>query len=397
MRRPPTLRKPVTAAAPEPDSTGRPPSYLQLYGLTKPPFGGAGYILFASHKRPYDALIDHVVNGSGVVLLQGEEGIGKTETLRSASAVAAEAGVPTILVSRPANGRINLTQLVTAIGDNDNSAEEAVEHFLAPPRKALLVDDFDLMPDDCVRLLSALMRRLPADAGGSAVVLSSSSGLPSAVGRPAASKAETLSITTIRIPRLVLSEVEQYIDRALSVAGGTTSRLISPDAMKLLTTRSGGVPAVINRLMQAALRAGFDRGDAIITAKTLDAAMDEPSPRPAQRLSKPSNVSEYALKIVATGLLVLGASTFIYKGLTGQPRPLAAPALSDIAVARLTYQHAADAGSATAATALAKTYDPNYAPPGSTPDTAQATDWYQKAIALGDPQAANLLKRIGPN
>jgi hypothetical protein len=53
----------------------------------------------------------------------------------------------------------------------------------------------------------------------------------------------------------------------------------------------------------------------------------------------------------------------------------------------LLFQSAADAGDATAALALAETYDPlvleKLGTTGITPDIALAREWYEKAEALG--------------
>jgi hypothetical protein len=145
------------------------------------------------------------------------------------------------------------------------------------------------------------------------------------------------------------------------------------------------------------------------------------------------------MQLVALGILVVGASAFLYRGLTGQadhaipappppitltpppavPKPPEQPppakpietlppdliaalmkrgdqslGLGDIAAARLLYQRAAEAGNAPAATALGKTYDPSFTTPGSKPDSTHAAEWYQKALALGDQRAADLLKRL---
>ena len=74
-------------------------------------------------------------------------------------------------------------------------------------------------------------------------------------------------------------------------------------------------------------------------------------------------------------------------------------ALGDLAAARLYYERAAMAGSARAATAAAKTYDPifvkNSGVRGARPDTVKALAWYRKAIELGDSEAAARLKRLG--
>jgi type II secretory pathway predicted ATPase ExeA len=452
MRRPPNLMKSTTAPtlAPSPADPGPPATYLDLYGLSKPPFGGAsdntGYILFSSHKRAFELLVDHLVNGTGVVLLVAEEGLGKTTTLRAAAAIAAESGRQTIMVVRPPDGRVSLTQLVSTLqgrpSGNPPAISEAIERFGQSPRKALIVDDIELMPDDCLRALLPLMRSKPDDPNRPAIILSSSIDLAGDKIPAELSQLTSLAQNTIRMVRLSPAEVRQYIERSLWIAGGTTRRLITADAIKVLIGRSGGLPGIVNRLMEAAFTAGFARGDTIITAKTLAAAMGPTAPRPAPRVPAQSlGMAGQVLQILASGLLVIGASVFLYKALNTQsrhtspvapdrtvpqtrptpmpaaiPPPPANPAsplppelmaallkrgaesldLGDIAAARLLFERAAEAGNATAATALGKTYDPNFNTTANTRDPARAADWYRKAIALGDPKASDLLKRLNP-
>jgi TPR repeat protein len=71
----------------------------------------------------------------------------------------------------------------------------------------------------------------------------------------------------------------------------------------------------------------------------------------------------------------------------------------DISAARLMYQRAAEAGEATAALALAETYDPlvlrRVNPKGGiAPDVAQAHIWYEKAMDLGSAVAPERLERL---
>jgi hypothetical protein len=215
------------------------------------------------------------------------------------------------------------------------------------------------------------------------------------------------------------------------MAGGTTRRLITPDAMKLLVVRSGGVPAAINRLMEAAFTAGFARGDTMITARTVGAVTGPAAPRtrPRTHTSEPSGPLARLVPVAALGLLVAGASVFLYEALTDRPAPKppvlvqrpveqpppAKPAetlspalvaaltrhgnealdLGDTSSARLLFQRAAEAGSSAAAIALGKTYDPNFTGNAAARDPDRAAAWYRKAAALGDPAAADLLKRLG--
>jgi hypothetical protein len=75
-------------------------------------------------------------------------------------------------------------------------------------------------------------------------------------------------------------------------------------------------------------------------------------------------------------------------------------ALGDISAARRLYERAAALGSARAATAAGKTYDPAFLASigvqGIVPDQATATEWYRKAAALGDREAADHLAKLSP-
>jgi TPR repeat protein len=74
-------------------------------------------------------------------------------------------------------------------------------------------------------------------------------------------------------------------------------------------------------------------------------------------------------------------------------------AIKDISAARVFYEYAANAGSARAAMALAKTYDAAFlnqlGAVGPRPNPAMAADWYRKAAALGDRGAEAWLRAPG--
>lgn len=70
--------------------------------------------------------------------------------------------------------------------------------------------------------------------------------------------------------------------------------------------------------------------------------------------------------------------------------------VGDISAARLLFERAANGGSAAAATALGRTYDPRFLASlgarGIRPDPAVAAEWYRRGSALGDPEATRLLQ-----
>jgi hypothetical protein len=72
--------------------------------------------------------------------------------------------------------------------------------------------------------------------------------------------------------------------------------------------------------------------------------------------------------------------------------------IGDISAARLLYERAASGGSARAMTALGMTHDPSFLGGanvrGIRPDPAIAMEWYRKAAALGDAEAAARIQQL---
>jgi TPR repeat protein len=79
-------------------------------------------------------------------------------------------------------------------------------------------------------------------------------------------------------------------------------------------------------------------------------------------------------------------------------RGQAAERAGDVSGARRFYASAADQGSATAARDLGRLYDPAFlqrtAMGGIDPDPALARHWYERALAMGDAEAAPLLEAL---
>ncbi len=73
-------------------------------------------------------------------------------------------------------------------------------------------------------------------------------------------------------------------------------------------------------------------------------------------------------------------------------------AVGDVSGARLLFERAVSGGSAAAATALGRTYDPlvleTLSVRGLRPDAEVAASWYRRGIALGDPIAELLARRL---
>jgi len=105
------------------------------------------------------------------------------------------------------------------------------------------------------------------------------------------------------------------------------------------------------------------------------------APPPAQPVPRPDNRPTVRLDSGELEMLVKRGNEFIANG--------------DLAAARLLLRRGAEAGSAEAALALGATFDPvvmqRLGAIGTTPDIAQARQWYQRAAELGSNTASQRL------
>ncbi len=100
--------------------------------------------------------------------------------------------------------------------------------------------------------------------------------------------------------------------------------------------------------------------------------------------AKPTSTAARKLDPADVNLLVKQGEQFVAAG--------------DLVTARLVFQRAAEAGDATAAMALRATYDPvvlaRLGVRGISADVDKARSWYQKAMALGAPEASRRLELL---
>ncbi len=389
---------------------GRGPEWHAFYGLSKAPFDGSGsYVLFGSHRRAFEAVADHMINRAGLLLLQADAGAGKTVMLRAARDAGIRAGIPADNITLLSGPAVSRDRVAEALG-------RAVAYgHTGHPRVIVLVDDADAMKAAGAGVLARLCEPGSPDLAVVATV----------TAEPAPDLVR-LAANRLRLPVLTQAEMRDYIEQSLWVAGGTTRRLLAPDALRLVVAQAAGLPGAADRMMAGALNAGFVRGEPRISRRTLVAAI---GPR---RLPRP-NPLRVLVPVAALALFVAGASAFLYEAFDHENpsapvlMPSAAPAapampavpraantlapdvmaalirrgeqaltLGDIAAARLSFEHAAEAGNAAAAEAAGKTYDPNFLADGAgRPDPARAAIWYRRATALGDPKAPDLLRRLG--
>jgi hypothetical protein len=305
---------------------------------------------------------------------------------------------------------------------NDVAASLATARLQAPPdepRKILVIDDAHYLTSDALAWITEI-----AGKEGNAsprIVLAGTHELRGLLRDQACRPLFDRVKAVLQVSRLTPGESRQYIEQHFWEAGSSTRKLITPRALREILRRADGRPGQINNLLEGVLSAGFLRGDATITPRTVRAAADLPS-----TFHRARKDHSRRLPWVAILILLLGLGAFSYRLINGanQEPPAATDALSsglvqpaasadelirrgdaslsagNVADARIDYQQAAQSGSGAGATAMGKTFDPNVLahanPAGTEPNPALATYWYRRAVILGDDAATPLLHALGP-
>lgn len=287
---------------------------FESFGLTRDPFADAGLAaagerrLFAAAaaERAQEALQQAISEsplllGRGgprtrIVLLVGAAGVGKTTLIATVQERLQQTGwlIATWNAEdaeqQPYVSALNL--LETAFAATPVSVHLAAEHLavagisvvrphvgsLERPT-ALIVDDADALIEPTIEdLIQVKAERALTGERCFCVVLV---GTPSLVERcremdaVAARTASGDEIRLVRLHGLSEEEVEPYLSHRLAAAGGVATSLFAPDAVTRIFAYSRGLPAVINRLGQAALALAEARGHRVVESALLDeAALD---------------------------------------------------------------------------------------------------------------------------
>jgi general secretion pathway protein A len=242
------------------------------------------------------ALVD---GGHGLVTLTGEPGSGKSTVLH---ALADDPG-DRRLVARVWQPDLPPPKLLEALHDQlalpsrhgiaadsiDQLARRIAEEHGRGRQVLIVVDDAHNMPAGTLRQLLRVVALQPPPL----LLLSGEPHLLELLQWRALEKPPTAA-GAVELPRFDLADTEAYVPERLRVAGAATPDIFEPDALPEVQSFSGGVPALINVLCDAAMNqamARFSRTvglqDVRSAARSLhwvaETAPEEPQPEPASR------------------------------------------------------------------------------------------------------------------
>jgi len=319
--------------------------YTGFYGLREKPFSLAPdpryLFLSASHREALAHLLYGIEEGEGFIEVIGQVGTGKTTLCRTLlDRIGGDAEIAYIF--NPSPSELELLSAInrelglpTAVRTRTELLESLNQFLLeknASGRRVLLVIDEAQNLDPAVLEQVRLLSNLETDrAKLLQIVLIGQPELEENLARSDLRQLRQRITVRWALRALTRSEVGEYLEHRLRVAGLADPRLFTPSAVRVMTRASRGIPRIINALADRSLLAGYTEGRREIDARLVRRAARE---LPATELSGFREATGLrlgiALSLVAVGLLVgLVVTAFAPRAPSDEAKPaesVAAPA-----------------------------------------------------------------------
>src|SRR3954452_16582037 len=277
----------------EPRPTGL--TYEPFYGLREKPFSLTSDARFfyqsRSHAPAFDDLLNAIRRRESLNVLTGDIGTGKTKlcraVLKSLDRKTFSAFVPDPFASREELLKVMLTDFgVVSIDDVTsgrlrNATRTELSYLLheflgtLAPLQAFAVVFIDEAQNLSHQLLEEV--RILSDADGQLqVVLVGQLELRDRLKQADMRQLDQRVSVHCQLQPLDCAAVAGYISHRLHVAGGSSDRVrFTGEAVEAIYLLSGGVPRIINRLCDCALRYGYSKREATINAGIVQGANPE--------------------------------------------------------------------------------------------------------------------------
>ncbi|MDH3304954.1 MAG: FHA domain-containing protein [Gammaproteobacteria bacterium] len=264
------------------------PTYLDYFGMTRPPFAKLSEPSQLFHSDQYSLLADHLASATEqpdfLLVICGANGSGKTALLnRHILSLDNDVSYATF-DETCADGTQFYSALLRQLGFHDitgklNELRNIAREFLIHRGKAgdpvlLIIDNAHLV---CASVLEQLRRIAETKIDYRrvlSIVLAGNSDLPRIMGSPAMKKLKFQRHVDFNIRVYTEQETEDYVRHRLRLSGGADATKLSNDAYPVIYRFTGGIPNSINALCNAVLTEACALDTRVITGDLVRSVAD---------------------------------------------------------------------------------------------------------------------------
>ena len=247
--------------------------YERFYGLRERPFdltpNPRFLFMTAQHREALTTLEYGLSRRTGIALLVGDAGTGKTTIVHAALQSQSVQRSHVVYLNNPALTRNEFIEFLAAGFDLSSSAASSKTRLLAELTEALatrhaagtmaalIIDEAQCLPDGLLEEIRLLANIESASEKLLSIILA---GQPEIAGRlNAASLRQLKQRIGLRCTLAPLSEAEtaSYIAARLRIAGADAAAVFTAEAIQTIHERSGGIPRTISVICDNALVSGF--------------------------------------------------------------------------------------------------------------------------------------------
>ncbi|MBT8089872.1 MAG: FHA domain-containing protein [Gammaproteobacteria bacterium] len=243
------------------------PAYLDFFGMKRPPFAKLSVPSQLFHSDQYSVLADHLASATEqsdfLLVLCGTEGSGKTTLLNRHILQLDEDVSYATFDESCADGTQFYCGLLRQLGFHDisgklnelsNIAREFLIHRgMAGDPVLLVVDNAHLVCASVLEQLRSISETVANDRRVLSVVLAGNSDLLRIMRSPAMRKLNFQRHVEFNIRVYSEQETEDYVRHRLRLSGGADAAKIGHEAHPVIYRFTGGIPDLINRLLNAVL------------------------------------------------------------------------------------------------------------------------------------------------
>ncbi len=244
---------------------------LDFYKLQERPFGFTPDLRFlylsASHRKALDSLCQGITDGRGLLALIAPPGSGKTTLLLRLLEHIRESAGTAILIQTPHHSNRLLGCLLAELGIEARSADpiaihEQIKQMLLREkglgkRIVLVIDDSQNLSGQGLETIRLLSEFETPTGPLLQIVLAGRPEFAEKLLKPVLTQLRQRVSLVVSITPLSKSEVSDYVENRMRVAGHRDGGIFTPAALDRIAEISHGIPRNINALCLSSLSLGF--------------------------------------------------------------------------------------------------------------------------------------------